>query len=76
MACSSSGKPLHIIAAMQKVGLVCFGMNDNIREPMTDLCAYFLDVPSVATPKIEDKHAVISHILSGLVKRVLFKAHA
>jgi phosphoheptose isomerase len=76
MACLSSGKSLYIIAAIEKVGLVCFSMNDNVRGSMTDLCAYFLDVPSVATLKIEDKHAVISYILSGLVKRVLFKAHA
>ena len=41
---------------------------------MKDLCDHYLDVPSTDTPKIQEGHAVLGHILCGLVERALFKA--
>lgn len=79
IAYSTSGKSPNVIAALQEAksrGVVCIGMTGNRGGPMNELCEYYLDVPSADTPKIQEGHAVLGHILCGLVERVLFKAPA
>jgi D-sedoheptulose 7-phosphate isomerase len=41
---------------------------------MRELCEHYLSVPSSDTPKIQEGHAVLGHILCGLVESKLFKA--
>ncbi len=77
IAYSTSGKSPNVIAALQEArnrGVVCIGMTGNRGGPMKDLCDHYLDVPSADTPKIQEGHAVLGHILCGLVERALFKA--
>ncbi len=77
IAYSTSGKSPNIIAALEEArdrGLTCVGMTGNRGGPMRDLCDYYLDVPSADTPKIQEGHAVLGHILCGLVERAIFKA--
>ena len=79
IAYSTSGKSPNVIAAMQEArnrGVVCIGMTGNRGGPMKDLCDHYLDVPSADTPKIQEGHAVLGHILCGLVECALFKAPA
>ena len=79
IAYSTSGKSPNVIAALQEArsrGVVCIGMSGNRGGPMKDLCVHYLDVPSADTPKIQEGHAVLGHILCGLVERALFKALA
>lgn len=79
IAYSTSGKSTNVIAALQEAknrGVVCIGMAGNRGGPMKDLCDHYLDVPSADTPKIQEGHAVLGHILCGLVERALFKAPA
>jgi len=79
IAYSTSGKSLNVIAALREArsrGVVCIGMTGNRGGPMKDLCDHCLDVPSADTPKIQEGHAVLGHILCGLVERALFKAPA
>lgn len=79
IAYSTSGKSPNVIAALQEArnrGVVCVGMTGNRGGPMKDLCDHYLDVPSADTPKIQEGHAVLGHILCGLVERALFKAPA
>ena len=79
IAYSTSGKSPNVIAALQeakKYGVVCIGMTGNRGGPMKELCDYYLDVPSADTPKIQEGHAVLGHILCGLVEQALFKAPA
>jgi D-sedoheptulose 7-phosphate isomerase len=79
IAYSTSGKSPNVIAALQEAksrGVVCIGMTGNRGGPMKELCEYYLDVPSADTPKIQEGHAVLGHILCGLVERALFKAPA
>lgn len=76
IAYSTSGKSPNVIAALQEAksrSLVCIGMTGNRAGPMRDLCDYCLDVPSADTPKIQEGHAVLGHILCGLVEQALFK---
>lgn len=76
IAYSTSGKSSNVIAALQEAksrGVVCIGMTGNRGGPMKELCEYYLDVPSADTPKIQEGHAVLGHILCGLVELALFK---
>ena len=77
IAYSTSGKSANVIAALQEAmarGVICIGMTGNRGGPMKDLCDHYLDVPSADTPKIQEGHAVLGHILCGLVERALFRA--
>ena len=77
IAYSTSGQSTNIITALQEAkqrGVVCIGMTGNREGPMKALCDFYLDIPSADTPKIQEGHAVLGHILCGLVERTLFKA--
>ncbi len=79
IAYSTSGTSTNIVAALHEAkrqGVICIGMTGNRGGPMKDLCDHYLDVPSADTPKIQEGHAVLGHILCGLVERALFKAPA
>lgn len=79
IAYSTSGKSSNVMVALQEAknrGVVCIGMTGNRGGSMQDLCDHYLDVPSADTPKIQEGHAVLGHILCGLVERALFKAPA
>jgi len=79
IAYSTSGKSPNVIAALQEAknrGVICIGMTGNRGGPIKELCDYYLDVPSADTPKIQEGHAVLGHILCGLVEQALFKAPA
>lgn len=73
---STSGKSPNILRAFEEAkrrGLICVGMTGNRGGPMRDLCDYALEVPSASTPKIQEGHLVLGHILCGLVENALFK---
>lgn len=75
IAFSTSGKSPNVIAALQEArnrGVVCIGMSGNRGGTMKNLCHHNLEVPSVDTPKVQEGHAVLGHILCGLVERALF----
>ena len=77
IAYSTSGKSPNIIHALQeaqKYGVICIGMTGNRGGAMQDLCHHYLAVPSSDTPKIQEGHAVIGHILCGLVENAIFKS--
>lgn len=74
---STSGKSPNIINALQeakKRSVVCIGLSGNHGGPMQDLCDHYMAVPSADTPKIQEGHAVLGHILCGLVENAIFKA--
>jgi D-sedoheptulose 7-phosphate isomerase len=76
---STSGKSPNIIRAFQEArskGLVCVGLTGNRGGPMHELCDHLLEVPSADTPKIQEGHLVLGHILCGIVENVIFKGQA
>jgi D-sedoheptulose 7-phosphate isomerase len=76
IAYSTSGKSPNVLLALQEArlrGLVCIGMTGNRGRSMQEFCDYLLEVPSDETPKIQEGHAVLGHILCGLVENTLFK---
>lgn len=75
IAYSTSGQSPNVIMALQeakKLGLVTIGMAGNRGGPMADLSDHYLAVPSADTPKIQEGHAVLGHILCGLVEQKIF----
>jgi D-sedoheptulose 7-phosphate isomerase len=76
---STSGRSPNILRAFEAARvaeLVCVGFTGNRGGPMIELCDYILDVPSAHTPKIQEGHLVLGHILCGLVEREIFSRAA
>jgi D-sedoheptulose 7-phosphate isomerase len=74
---STSGKSPNILRAFEEArsrSLVCVGLTGNRGGPMRELCDFLLEVPSSNTPKIQEGHLVLGHILSGWVENAIFKA--
>lgn len=74
---STSGMSPNIMRAFEESrtrGLICIGLTGNRGGPMQSLCDYLIEIPSSDTPKIQEGHLVIGHILCGLVERAIFKA--
>lgn len=73
---STSGKSPNILLAFEEArtkGLTCIGLTGNRGGRIQELCDYVLQVPSADTPKIQEGHLVLGHILCGLVENALFK---
>jgi D-sedoheptulose 7-phosphate isomerase len=76
IAYSTSGGSENILRALvmaREMGLVCIGFTGNRKGKIYTLCDYLLEVPSSETPKIQEGHLVLGHILCGLVEEELFK---
>jgi len=74
---STSGKSPNILLAFEEAragGLVCIGLTGNRGGSMRELCDFLLEVPSGDTPKIQEGHLVLGHILCGLIESAIFKA--
>lgn len=72
---STSGKSANVLRALETAregGLICIGFTGNRGGPMRELCHHLLEVPSADTPKIQEGHLVLGHILCGLVEREIF----
>lgn len=72
---STSGRSRNVLTALEKarsLALVCIGMTGSQGEEMQALCDYLFRVPSMDTPKIQEGHLIIGHILCGLIETALF----
>ena len=73
---STSGTSANILKAFEEARhreLVCIGFTGSRGGPMQELCDYLLAVPSSETPKIQEGHLILGHILCGLVEAAIFK---
>jgi len=74
---STSGMSPNIMRAFEEARakeLICIGFTGNRGGMMQSLCDYLIEIPSSDTPKIQEGHLVVGHILCGLVERAIFKA--
>jgi D-sedoheptulose 7-phosphate isomerase len=79
IAYSTSGQSPNVLRAFEKareLGMLCVGMTGNRGGPMRQLCDHVLEVPSGDTPKIQEGHLMLGHILCGLIEHALFGAEA
>jgi D-sedoheptulose 7-phosphate isomerase len=75
MAYSTSGKSKNILFSLDEArsrGLVTIGFTGSYGASMQGLCDYLFEIPSNETPRIQEAHAILGHIICGLVERSLF----
>ena len=74
---STSGNSKNIIKAFEKaneMGISTVGLTGESGGLMKPLCTYLLNVPSTDTPRIQEVHILLGHIICELVEAKLFKA--
>lgn len=74
-ALSTSGNSPNIIRAIddaRKIGMKIVGMTGQTGGKMHDKCDYLLNVPSRNTPRIQEAHILLGHIICEMVERQVF----
>lgn len=75
IAYSTSGKSPNILKAIKEAkdrGIYTIGLTGNRKAEMNDMCEIILEVPSSDTPKIQEGHLIIGHILCGIIENKIF----
>jgi len=74
---STSGKSANVLRAFEAArakDMICVGLTGNRGGAMREVCDHLLEVPSDATPKIQEGHLVLGHIICGLIERGMLTA--
>jgi D-sedoheptulose 7-phosphate isomerase len=73
---STSGNSTNIIAALEEAktkGIKTVGFVGNKDCQMDNLCDYIVKVPSAETPKIQESHIMIGHIICAIIEEKIFE---
>ncbi len=73
---STSGNSVNILNAMdqaKKLGMINVALTGETGGKMKDLSDHLINVPSTDTPRIQESHITIGHIICQLVEEELFK---
>lgn len=72
---STSGNSKNILEALRvckEKEIITVGLTGETGGKMTDLCDYCIKVPSNETPRIQESHILIGHIICSVVEEALF----
>lgn len=72
---STSGNSVNILKAMEvakEIGLTSVCFTGETGGKMKELCDYLINVPSTNTPRIQESHIMIGHIICQLTEERLF----
>ena len=72
---STSGNSPNVVKAMQKAketGMLTVGFTGKDGGKMKDICDIMICVPSVDTPRIQEAHILIGHIICQLIEEEMF----
>jgi len=72
---STSGNSENIIQALKECrnnNIITVGFSGNDGGKMKELCDYCICVPSIETPRIQENHILIGHIICAVVEEELF----
>ncbi len=75
VAFSTSGNSPNVLRAIEvakKQGMVVVGFTGSSGGKMAALCDVLLNVPSADTPRIQEAHILLGHILCEMVEREMF----
>lgn len=75
VALSTSGNSPNILKAIEKgkeLGMVVVGFTGTSGGKMAGLCDILLNIPSTDTPRIQESHILIGHIICDIVEREMF----
>lgn len=73
---STSGNSVNIINAMveaKKIGMINVVFSGEGGGKLRTICDYLINVPSNDTPRIQESHIMVGHIICELVESELFK---
>lgn len=74
---STSGNSANIVqalAAAKDIGIITVGMTGAKTGAMDAYCDHLIKVPSADTPRIQEAHILIGHIVCELVEKKLFSS--
>ncbi|OGZ18886.1 MAG: phosphoheptose isomerase [Candidatus Nealsonbacteria bacterium RBG_13_42_11] len=72
---STSGNSLNVIKAIEaanKLGMITIGFTGETGGKIKDVCKYIIKVPSSDTPRIQEAHILIGHIVCEIVEKEIF----
>ncbi len=75
IALSTSGNSKNIIKAIEAAkekNMLTIGLTGESGGKMAGLCDYLIQIPSTDTPRIQEAHLLIGHIICELVEAALF----
>lgn len=78
IAISTSGNSESIVNAVKAAknqDLYCIGLTGSKPCTMDSLCDIMLKVPSTHTPRIQESHLLIEHILCQIIESEIFSTH-
>lgn len=76
IAISTSGNSKNVIKSLEsakKMGIKTIGLTGKSGGKMKDMVDYWIGVPSDETPRIQECHILIGHILCAAVEKELFE---
>lgn len=72
---STSGNSKNIINAFNaanNIGMTTIAFTGEDGGKLRDICDYIIDVPSCDTPRIQESHIMIGHIICEIVEKLMF----
>lgn len=75
IAISTSGNSKNVIEALitsKDKGIVTVGLTGDSGGQMEEFCDYCIKIPSNETPRIQEAHILIGHIICSVVEEALF----
>ncbi len=75
VAISTSGNSMNVIRAAEtanKLNMITVGLTGESGGKLKGLCKYLIRVPSTDTPRIQESHILIGHILCEIVEKEMF----
>src|SRR4051812_3820166 len=69
---STSGNSVNIIKALEQareLGMINVGLTGETGGKMSAICDYLINVPSKDTPRIQESHIMVGHIICQLVEQ-------
>jgi len=68
----NSGNILRAIETAQDLGMIIVGMTGRSGGKMKNVCDFLLNVPSDETPRIQESHIMIGHIICEIIESTIF----
>ena len=72
---STSGNSANVVEALKECkekGIITVGLTGASGGKMAELCDYCIKVPSNETPRIQEAHILIGHIICAVVEEAIF----
>jgi D-sedoheptulose 7-phosphate isomerase len=72
---STSGNSKNVVKALkvaQEIGMVCVAFTGKSGGEMKNYCDHLINIPSTDTPRIQECHIMVGHIICEIVESTLF----